>query len=195
MLTKFPELGTKFKSQKTEQNSEITCSYYHANCTKVNNAPKLSNDQQKIIFNIIEENMKAYYQKSKRLPWDAEKKKEEIFETKMRFIVCFDNDKIVGFTAFMFDIEDKRPVLYLYELQIIKEYQHYGIGHFLMSLMNQIAKNVGMSHVMLTVFTHNEIAMNFYLKKCSYVIDSFSPSKSGKTGFDYEILSKKILVN
>ena len=113
----------------------------------------------------------------------------------MRFIVCFDNDRIVGFAAFMFDIEDKRPVLYLYELQVIKDYQHYGLGHFLMSLLEQIAKNVGMSHVMLTVFTHNEIAMNFYLKKCSYVIDSFSPSKSGKTGFDYEILSKKSLVN
>ena len=157
----------------------------------MNNAPKLSNEQEKVIFNVVEENMKSYYQKSKRLPWNAEQKKDEIFEKSIRYVVCFDSDQIVAFCAFMFDIEDKRPVLYLYELQVIKKYQHIGLGNFLMCLMEKIAKNVGMSHVMLTVFSHNDIAMNFYLKKCLYVIDSYSPSKTGKTGFDYEILSKQ----
>jgi ribosomal protein S18 acetylase RimI-like enzyme len=185
-------LSPQYSTERDGSTIKLECKYFHSLASKVSNAPKLSNNQQKKLFEILQENMKTHYEKSKRLPWDAEKKREEIFEKNMRFLICFDGDRIVAFSAFLFDIEDKRLVLYLYELQVIKEYQRYGIGSFLMPLVEQIAKHAGMAYVMLTVFRHNESAMNFYLKKCSYTIDSFSPSKNGRTGLDYEILSKQL---
>jgi hypothetical protein len=60
------------------------------------------------------------------------------------------------------------------------------------SLDQSSLPNTIIQKVMLTVFRTNQLAMNFYLDKLQYTIDSSSPSKYNQIT-DYEILSKMIL--
>lgn len=99
---------------------------------------------------------------------------------------------IVGFIHYRFVVEEEVPVLYLYELQLDARVQGKGLGKFLMQLIEAIAKQNGVSAVVLTVQKANLSAMKFYMTKLGYNISAMSPSRLHLTGFEtnYEILCK-----
>ena len=69
-----------------------------------------------------------------------------------------------------------------------------GFGTYIMLLLEKMAANSdeNIRKIVLTCFKSNTQAMDFYLKKLSYVIDDNSPSKHNDPTVDYEILSKTI---
>ena len=156
--------------------------------------------------------MSEHY-KSSQWGLDLQSKAKELKHKKARFLIAtLDNDSmstsssptkdsttpdIVAFAHFRFDFDDddqpSHPVLYVYELHVHPSYQRYGIGRRLMSIMELMAMRSSMSHVMLTVFTHNKQALKFYSEKMKYSIADSSPSNFGEEGAepaDYEILWK-----
>ncbi|XP_062157766.1 uncharacterized protein LOC133865387 isoform X4 [Alnus glutinosa] len=88
-----------------------------------------------------------------------------------------DRGLMVGFVHYRFTLEEKIPVLYVYELQLEPRVQAKGLGNFLMQLIELIARKNHMSAVVLTVQKANSLAMNFYLNKLRYVISTVSPSR------------------
>ena len=68
-----------------------------------------------------------------------------------------------------------------------------GFGTYIMLLLEKMAAKsdtTNLNKIVLTCFKSNKQAMDFYLKKLSYVIDDNSPSKHNDPSVDYEILSK-----
>ncbi|KAL0476485.1 NAA40 [Acrasis kona] len=145
---------------------EFTTSYFHSSTTKCSKAHKLSSHAERQILDILESNMKPLYLDSK-VKWSLDQKRDEMTFHNMRFLVCAErsSNQIVGFSTFMFDEEDGEAVLYLYELQVRGKNRKQGIATHLMSLVEDIALTTGMSHVVLTVFLKNTVAMSMYVKR------------------------------
>jgi ribosomal protein S18 acetylase RimI-like enzyme len=111
-----------------------------------------------------------------------------------------DKCTVLGFAHFRYEYDDddhpKRPVTYLYELQVQPNVQKFGIGKKLMTIVELISVNLKMEKVMLTVFRANVVAMAFY-KMRNYNVDECSPSNFAgeeNENCDYEILSKMVLL-
>lgn len=121
--------------------------------------------------------------------WNGEDKLKSFIHAKSRFIVVRDPIKdLVGFVCFRFLIDDKRPVMYVYELQVSQSFSKRGIGRFLMLEIERLIKTSvpGISHIVLTCFLHNPGAIEFY-KKLKFGTDVTSPSGNRS----YVILSKR----
>lgn len=146
---------------------------------------KLKPTEAEPLLALTKLNMETMYNKCEDPEWkwsDSEKLKM-FLNSKSRFFITED-----GFVLFRFLVENKNPVVYIYELQVRPEAQGRGIGRTLMREVEIFcAKNApGISACMLTVFRHNENAFEFY-KKLGFQMDPISP----KTG-SYFILSKGI---
>ena len=77
---------------------------------------------------------------------------------------------------------------YIFELHCIQDMRRRGLGQHLMKVLEQIAFDHGMSSLILTVFTKNSRARDFYCGRLNYTIDRTSPAAYLGTG--HEILSK-----
>lgn len=152
------------------------------------------------IMTILEENMKSYYE---RTSWgwnEAELNKETLSGLNRILLVSTHQNfqevenNMVAFAIFRFDWDDEDepeyPVLYLYQLQILQNFQRRGLGKSIMDLLLQIAHKTLMRKVLLTCFKINIPAMQFY-KSIGFGIDPNSPSQCGYDGEPYEILSNK----
>jgi GNAT superfamily N-acetyltransferase len=155
----------------------------------------LSPSLHKSCMAMFEENMGALYKKSS---WglDLKEREEELSHNDARFLLVMNtvSNEVMGYCHFRFDTDDEddptQVVVYVFELQVGKSYRRYGMGQRLMEIVHRIARNAGLTKVMLTVFTFNEIAQGFY-KKLGYVQDETSPAATGEES-DYEILSKSL---
>ena len=62
-----------------------------------------------------------------------------------------------------FDVEDAKPILYVYELQLMPAQQRKGLGAFLMTLLKLVAKKNQLDAIMLTVMNVSVHAMQFHI--------------------------------
>lgn len=149
---------------------------------------------QQSIIELLEYNMKKYYEKSE-WGWSASNKIKELSHKNSWILLANDvnTQQFCGFVNFRFDIgsDHSEAVVYCYELQIEESFQGKGIGKFMMKILEEIAVQFKMDKVMLTVFKQNSKACNFYMNSLQFRIDKSSPSKFGQEK-DYEILSKKV---
>lgn len=156
--------------------------------------PALNDETLQPCMQIFEDNMTELYQQSS---WglDLAEKREELMHKDARFLLVKAESKIIGFCHFRFDVNDDHEptesVVYVYEIQVLRPYQRYGIGKRLMEIIHLVAKRAEMKKAMLTVFKKNTAAMNFY-KKLGYIADKISPNELGIEE-DYDILSNVIL--
>ena len=101
---------------------------------------------------------------------------------------------IAGYAIFRFEWDDDEepeyPVLYCYELQVSEQAQGNGIGRWLMSTIVKISEKLHMWKVLLTCFTSNTKALQFY-KNIGFDTDANSPLAMGDSSCQYEILSDK----
>jgi ribosomal protein S18 acetylase RimI-like enzyme len=109
-----------------------------------------------------------------------------------------EEDTFVGFTSFKLELDpDNRiPQLYIYEIHLKPSTRGLGLGKHLMSLNENIAKNVKLEKSMLTVFTCNESAEGMY-RGLGYVEDECCPKTRRLRGGrvlrpKYLILSKAL---
>ncbi|EEB13037.1 conserved hypothetical protein [Pediculus humanus corporis] len=114
------------------------------------------------IFCLMKKNMEIMYN-SCSWGWQEEKKYKEMKESSAKYLVAFDeNDHIVGFSHFRFDMDYGSEVLYCYELQLDTSIQRKGLGKFLLQILELIAFKNNMKKVVLTVLKHNLPAIKFF---------------------------------
>lgn len=107
-----------------------------------------------------------------------------------------EDNNLIAFASYMRTTEDDlsgraRPVLYIYELQVVEGERGRGLGSSLLRRLEDIAINSDLP-IMLTCFKANVDAMRFYTK-AGYSIDEISPSRCGYHDYDYEILIKQVI--
>jgi ribosomal protein S18 acetylase RimI-like enzyme len=91
-------------------------------------------------------------------------------------------EEVHGFGYLSFQLDDDNtadpkvrvPVLYVYEIHLGDGLRGLGIGKHLMRITEHIAKETGMDKVILSVFTTNENAEQFY-RSMGYITDETSP--------------------
>jgi len=97
-------------------------------------------------------------------------------------------EKIIAFTHFRFEVEVNHPILYCYELQISEEIQRKGLGKYLMNILLLLAYKFKLVKILLTVFTNNIPALDFYMKSLGFRRDETCPYEEERKC--YIILSK-----
>lgn len=141
-------------------------------------------------FQLCKGNMEAFYEPV--WGWNDEKKREELQDEAARYLVAnsTEGNEPLGYVHIRFEVEETRPVLYVYELQISPQAQSRGLGKLLMAAVEIVARKTEMACVMLTVLKGNARAVNFYYK-LGYRLDQSSPGVFNPLGeHGYEILSK-----
>lgn len=148
-------------------------------------------------FSLVRATSQGDYEASSR-GWDPPAKREEMRHPDLRYILVKDAHSAVrGFTSLMPTIEEGQPVVYCYEIHLEPELRGTGLAKLLIDLLETVACNIGVvDKVMLTVFTCNKRAVEFY-QKCGFVRDEISPQprtlRGGKVKApEYEILSKRV---
>jgi ribosomal protein S18 acetylase RimI-like enzyme len=105
---------------------------------------------------------------------------------------------VAGFLSFMLTTEETESVIYIYEIHLYEWARGAGLGGWLMSVVEEIGRRVGVDKAMLSVFATNERAEKFYRAR-GYGEDELCPSwsmgrlKSGKVRKpEYYIMSKSL---
>ena len=136
-------------------------------------------------FDILEENMKEQYEVNP-WGWDPKMKRAELANDEARFVVVRDDDRVVAFAHFRFEVDDddapERAVLYVRELQVAEARRGSGIGRRVMGLLQLVGAKLELDCVLLTVFESNKGALAFYEAKLKYGLDRDDPSLFGRRG-------------
>ncbi|ROV95846.1 hypothetical protein VSDG_05137 [Cytospora chrysosperma] len=147
-------------------------------------------------FSLVEETSKQDYENSSR-GWNPSEKRKEMRDPDLRYILVEDSSsRINGFISLMPTLEEGQPVIYCYEIHLKPELRGTGLSRLLIGMLESVAAEIEVvDKVMLTVFTCNKRALQFY-RRCGFERDDISPQprklRGGKVKMpDYEILSKK----
>jgi N-alpha-acetyltransferase 40 len=157
----------------------------------------MTNTELDACFSLVRATSRKDYEGSSR-GWDKSAKMEEMRHPDLRYILVKDAHSVVqGFTSMMPTIEEGQPVVYCYEIHLEPELRGTGLAKLLMGFLETVAYNIdGVDKLMLTVFTCNQRALEFY-QKTDFVRDDISPQprilRGGKVKLpEYQILSKRI---
>lgn len=144
-------------------------------------------------LSLFEENMGDLYRNSS---WglNMDQKTKELQHENAKFLLLLtEASELAGFAHFRFEYDDdetpSRGVLYLYEIQINSSFRNQGIGTKIMKMIERIAVDAELPHVMLTVFRKSR-AGKFY-EDLKYSIDETDPSNFNEPA-DYHILSRRL---
>ena len=166
----------------------------HDLCISFATAATISDSDFDGCFDLVRSTSAAAYTASSR-GWSSEEKRTEMREADMKYLMIRavarnaeasipaghtlnfgdqgldlgngEQSSVVGFLSFMLTREDRRDVIYCYEVHLKEDYQGRGLGAQLMLLMERIGESVGVKKGMLTVFTSNDAAMRLY-KRIGY---------------------------
>ncbi|KEP59863.1 UNVERIFIED_CONTAM: acetyltransferase, GNAT family protein [Hammondia hammondi] len=160
------------------------------------------------IFKTTSENMKNLYNKVNFMEkgWDDDFKRKELTHEDARLLIvlteadetstpvsCESDDsaalkdvsphRLAGFLHYRFEVEEATAVVYVYELQIKRDYQRMSVGRRLMLLLELAARAFNKANgplkldkLMCTVIKENEGAVRFYKTLCGFVVDESDPS-------------------
>lgn len=145
------------------------------------------------VFGLTSRHMKEFYEKT--WGWSDKNKKQELFEEHSRYLIAkLENGNPIGFNHIRFELEQGVPILYVYELHVEDEYQHKGLGRFLMQAAEFIALKRKMEAVLLTVFKENMPSRQFYYNM-KYKLHPTSPELDRwyDGDADHEILFKPLV--
>jgi GNAT superfamily N-acetyltransferase len=146
-------------------------------------------------FDLIEETSSADY-KTASQGWHPHEKLIEMMDTDMRYILVQCEEELMAFTSFMLCEEEDVPVVYVYEIHLSSKLRGSGVGKALMHIVEDVGRKVGVEMSMLTVFTANAHAEEFY-RRLGYTEDASSPQarklRGGKVKRpEYLIMSKTL---
>jgi ribosomal protein S18 acetylase RimI-like enzyme len=133
--------------------------------------------------------------------WDPAKKRAELMHQDCRHILIRDNGaagrRLAAFVSVRITREEDEsgravvPSLYVWEIHVHTDYQRRGIGSWLMTAVIEIARVLHLDQVILTVFTSNVQAQDFYKRKMGFEEHFTSPQldEDAAQEYHYSILS------
>lgn len=147
---------------------------------------------------LVEETSRRDYEASSR-GWNPTSKRKEMRDPDLRYVIVRDSiaGEIRAFTSLMPTLEEGEAVVYCYEIHLKPDLRGTGLAGLLMGFLETVARNIGvMEKVMLTVFTCNTRAVEFY-RRCGFETDEASPQpRQLRNGVikepDYAIMSKRV---
>ncbi|CAF0707703.1 unnamed protein product [Brachionus calyciflorus] len=148
----------------------------------------LDNKVKTWIFDLFERNMKTIYEKSKS-GWNKKEKLQELFDERAYYILVYNLDSPIGYCHYRFDMDFDNEVIYCYELQIEDKFRRFGLGKFMMDILECLCENLELEKVMLTVSKYNQTGLKFFKEKMKYTLDE-TDLNDDDPSVDYEILSK-----
>lgn len=86
-------------------------------------------------------------------------------------IAAANGGPVVAFLSFMPCVENDVSCLYIYEIHLAHELRNSGFGKFLMDLVGETARALGVEKTMLTVFLRNKGARRFYEREGYTVVE------------------------
>lgn len=79
------------------------------------------------------------------------------------FVAMYNNKVIAGLTAYvMHQYYSTKPIIYIYDLAVLVEYQRKGIGKKLINEINLYCKNIGFDEVFVQADMEDDYAIDFY---------------------------------
>lgn len=135
-------------------------------------AAQLSATDLQFAFELLKSNMRELYADE----WSDVEKRKELTHSDARYLIGSIDDEAVAYLCFRFTLEEKVPVLYVYELQLQHSVHRQGVGRWMMAIIERIGREHNMMGVLLTCFRHNRPAMDFYMQRLSYSVCAISPS-------------------
>ena len=139
---------------------------------------KCPTERTNLVLCLIEKNMSEYTE------WNLLEKRNDV--SQCRFLFANLGEFFCGFLSFKFVMEDKRPVMYVYELQVDPAFVGRQIGTQLLKAAESFCvQNCGISEFFLTCSSKNLPAIHFYQKM------NFHTDKSSPGNAKYVLLSKK----
>lgn len=171
-----------------------TGTLYHLSLSQ---AEETSDADMEACFSLVEETSRKDYEASSR-GWHAKSKHKEMRDPVLRYILVKDPaGRVCGYTSFMPTIEEGNAVVYCYEIHLQPDLRSTGLAGLLMGFLDTVAGNIGViEKVMLTVFTCNTRAVDFYRRR-GFEVDDISPRRRKlRNGVvkepDYAIMSKRV---
>ncbi|KAG7834003.1 hypothetical protein KL943_003299 [Ogataea angusta] len=164
----------------------------------------LTNIQRRQCLSLVDKNLGDTMNRVYGKDWKLDKV-EEMRDPGLVYLLLHHDTEFVGFVSIKAVEDNESHVLYIYELQIVKNYRRMGLGSKLLGILDQIVGLVNSDPVYttrfgkleglsLTVFSSNEGAKKLYFSK-GYEIASHSPAvrhlRNRKIQPDYFILVKK----
>jgi len=142
------------------------------------------------ILKLLIANMKDMYQKSD-WGWCEANKKQELFEDSARYLIArLEDGTPVAYSHFRYDMDFDDDVLYCYEIQLEPSVRRKGLGKVMMKVLELMMNKSDLVKIMITVFKHNEEALEFFKTGLKFEVDETSPYNTVYEQFDYEILSR-----
>lgn len=143
------------------------------------------------LFDLLDRNLGTYYCNLEGPNWKVDKK-AEMMEDGLVYLCLYSDKSLAAFASFMQVEEEGLDLLYLYEIQVDERFRESGLGTYLLGAFHRIAATFHLDGTGLTVFSDNQHALSWYLRK-GYKVAPFSPQdkilRSGKTiKPDYYIL-------
>ncbi|CEO96935.1 hypothetical protein PBRA_005539 [Plasmodiophora brassicae] len=139
-------------------------------------------DRMDWAFRLTRANMKDQYDKcGGEWKWNDYRKRLEMEESPARYVFvrlagdADREDRDVGFAHLRFENEDGAAQVYVYEVQVDREFQGIGLGKLLMQVVELSGCLFGLDKVVLTVFDTNEKALGLY-RRLKYIKDASDPS-------------------
>lgn len=132
-------------------------------------------DYEKFVYLLEKENMKKYWNKHLGDNWsdkENRKKFQEILENGWTYLF-FDNGEFCAFTSFFPD-EDEKNNLFVYNIQVKKEFQNKGIGSWILRFVEKKAKEKDFRKMKAFVWKGNS-AFDLWIRKGFEKVDELDP--------------------
>jgi N-alpha-acetyltransferase 40 len=148
----------------------------------ISDARKVTSSQLNVCLDLVEETSAEDYRRSET-GWSRSKKRKEMKLPDLRYLFIASMSapeteqsgiELAGFVSFMVTYEDGYQVIYVYEIHCRTQWRGKGFGRLLMSLVESLGAELGLSKSMLTVFRSNARAADWY-HRLGYVVDEYSP--------------------
>jgi len=145
------------------------------------------------VFNLTMKNMEDIYNRSWK--WDENAKRSEIMSENAIYIFAFDEEaNPIGFLHFRFEQIDYEFVIYIYDVQVEKEYEKIALNRYLIQVVHIIGMNFKVEACLAFLFKEDHDFAEL-LDSLQYTHNRNSPSMyapSLSSDYCYEIMSKSI---
>lgn len=128
--------------------------------------------------------------------WSKRSKFFEISEESACFLIAVIDDTPIGFVHFRFEVQDRMFTLFVYDIEVDKDFQGNGLGTFLLNAIESIGREMKADCLMTMLFKANTPGIDFFMKN-GFISSRISPENlnTEKSNAFKHVLLYKALAN